>query len=293
MRVKEDLIGPAREQAPRPVMVDDVLLDAVHSLDLPSGLIKADLPAHLPLVVADPVQLNRVFVNLLRNAQEALEGQSNPEIKLRARPDATGDFIQINVTDNGLGIPAGEIDKIWGTFHTTKGVKGHAGLGLPACRLILEHIGGHISVISLPGQGTTFIVSLPVYKEKEAKTKLEPGKGKILLIDDNDRWRQFAEAILKTVGYKVSVAEGHDATYNYNQYDLILVDDVLAYSDSLTVLQAIAAAGPIAKTVVVSSNPRVERTKVRMLLGIQNLLSKPYTQVGLLSEIKKALSAVK
>lgn len=292
MRVKEDLIGPAREQAPRPTMADDVLQDAVHSLDLSPSLVRVDLPANLPLVVADPVQLHRVFINLLKNAHEAMEGQSNPEIKLQVRTDSTGDFIQINVTDNGVGIPADEIDKIWGTFHTTKGVKGHAGLGLPACRLILEHIGGHVSVVSQPGQGTTFTVSLPIYKEKEAKTKLEPGKGKILLIDDDGRWRQFAETTLKTVGYKVSVVEGDDAVANYNQYDLILVDDILAKSDSLTVLQAIAAAGPIAKTVVVSSNPRVERTKVRMLLGIQNLLPKPYTQVSLLSEVKKALSGV-
>ncbi len=292
MKVKEDLIGPAREQAPRPTMVADVLQDAIHSLDLPPHLITLELPGKLPLVVADSGQLHRVFVNLLKNAQEAIEEQSNPEIKLRARSDPGGDFVQVSVSDNGIGIPASEMDKIWGTFHTTKGVKGHAGLGLPACRLIVEHIGGRISALSQPGQGATFTVSLPVYKERESKVKIEPGKGKILLIDDNDQWRQFAEVTLKAAGYKVTVATDQYTTNNYSQYDLILVDDILAKGDSLTVLQAIAVAGAIAKTVVVSSHPRVERTKVRMLLGVHNLLPKPYIQTSLLHEVKNALSAI-
>jgi signal transduction histidine kinase len=293
MRVKEDLIGPAREQAPRPTMVQDVLKDAMFTLDLPSGLVTLALPPNLPLVQADPVQLNRVFVNLLKNASEATAGQPNPQINVRAQSNSKGDFVLVTVNDNGMGIPAADLGKIWITFHTTKGVKGHAGLGLPACRLILQQLGGHISVDSKPGHGATFTVELPVYQEREARAKLEPGRCRILLLDDHDLWRSFAEATLKAAGYKVTIIAANDPVEDYYQYDLILVDELLGERDSLAILEEIAAAGMIDKTVAVSSNPRVERTKERMLLGLHNLLPKPYTQASLLAEVKKALSELK
>jgi signal transduction histidine kinase len=291
MKIKEELIGPAREQAPRPTMVDDVLKDAVNSLDLPPGIIKFNMPPNLPLVRADPVQLHRVFVNLIKNAYEAMEGQDNPRIDLKIRTDA--DFVLVDVTDNGVGIPTADLDKIWATFHTTKGIKGHAGLGLPACGLILEQFGGHLAAVTREGKGSTFTVSLPLDKTKEAKTKPEAGKGKILLIDDDDSWRQFASAALKSAGYKVTTSDKNYGADNYDQYDLILIDDILAEGDSLTIMQALNTAAVIGKTVALSSNPRVERTKVRMLLGLHNLLPKPYTPASLLGEVKKALETLK
>jgi len=112
-------------------------------------------------------------------------------------------------------------------------------------------------------------------------------------VDDDDGWRQFASVLLKAAGYKVTISAKAYSTDNYSQYDLILIDDILAEGDSLAVMQAIAAARTIRKTVAVSSNPRVERTKVRMLLGLHNLLPKPYTPASLLHEVKKALEAVR
>jgi CheY-like chemotaxis protein len=284
MRVKEDMIGPAREQAPRPTMIDDVIKDVISETDGPIP-ISMDANDELPLVLVDPVQINRVFVNLLNNAAEAMEGQASPQIKLAMRPDSSGEFVLVDVVDNGVGIPEADLDKIWITFHTTKGLKGHAGLGLPACRLILEQIGGHISVTSQTGKGTTFTVSLPVYKGKESGSQTQGGDAKILIIDDADAWRKFAAVTLKENGYKVDTA-GED----YPAYDLILIDDILEAGNALEIMQAIKAAGAIGKTVVVSTNPRVERTKERKLIGIQNLVLKPHTRTGLLIEVKAALS---
>ncbi len=290
MRVKEDLIGPAREQAPRPAMVDDVLKDAISGLALPPDLVMVEQKAALPLVLVDPVQLNRVFANLVKNAFEAMENQPLPQIRITLQPDESGDFVQVDVTDNGPGIPQGDLDKIWITFHTTKGIRQHPGLGLPACRLIVEQIGGQISASSRPGQGATFSVCLPVYKGKEAETKGEAGKGKVLLIDDNDNWRHFAAGTLEAAGYRVTVS-GANYKADGQQFDLILVDDILAEGNSLDILQVLKRAGFIAKTLLVSSNPRVERTKERKLMGVHNLIPKPYVRASLLQEVKSALSA--
>ncbi len=293
MRVKEDLIGPAREQAPRPTMINDVLKDAVSSLDISPEIVATNIQDSRLLVLADPIQLNRVFVNLLKNAQEAMKDQPNPQISLSLGLDDSGDFVQVDVTDNGSGIPESDLDKIWITFHTTKGVKGHTGLGLPACRLILEQIGGHILAASQLGQGSTFTVSVPVYESKEAEDKSESGRGKVLIIDDNDSWRQFAVAVLESAGYKVTTSGANYSVDQYTPYELILIDDILAEGDSLVVLQAIKEAGAISKTVAVSSNPRVERTKERKLLGIHNLLPKPYAQASLLTEVKRVLNSIR
>ncbi len=293
MKVKEELIGPAREQAPRPVMVDDVLNDAITGLNIPEGVITVNSSPDLPLVVGDPVQLNRVFVNVIKNAQEAMEGQAKPRIHLSLQPDETEEWVQVEITDQGPGIPEEELDKIWITFHTTKSARGQAGLGLPACRLILEHSGGHISAASQPGQGTTFTISLPAYKNGEGRAEIEPGRGKILLIDDEDSWRRFAAATLANTGYKVTTTGQEYPADRYKKFDLILIDDILAQADSQEILHQLKEAGVIGKTVAVSSNPRVERTKERKLLGIHNLLPKPYTPASLVSEVKSALSAIR
>jgi CheY-like chemotaxis protein/two-component sensor histidine kinase len=293
MKVKEELIGPAREQAPRPTMIDDVIKDAISSLDIPPGVVTTEVKNGLSLVLADSIQLNRVFVNLLKNAYEAMVNQPKPQINLTIRPDRTGESMLVDITDNGTGITENDLEKIWGTFHTTKGLKGHAGLGLPACRLILEQLGGHISATSQPGHGSTFTVSIPVYKVKEKISKEEPGRGKILLIDDNDNWAKFARTTMEHNGYKVIMAEKGHITDNYRQYDLILIDDILTEGDSLKIMKILRDEGSIAKTIAVSSNPRVERTKERKLLGLHNLILKPYTRASLLTEVKSGLSAIR
>jgi signal transduction histidine kinase/CheY-like chemotaxis protein len=291
MQVKEELIGPAREQAPRPVMVDDVIKDAITELAISADVITVDRAQKLPLALADPVQLNRVFVNVLKNAQEALADRPDPQLHLTL--EAAEGFVRVRLSDNGPGIPEEQLDKIWVTFHSTKTHLGHSGLGLAACRLILEHSGGHISVVSQPDQGTTVTVELPAYELKAADTAIEPSRGKILLIDDDDRWQQFAKATLEATGYKVFLSGDNYHTGQYHSFDLILIDDRLSHSDSLEILKQIKAGGAIAKTVVVSSNPRVERTKERKLLGIHNLLPKPYTQASLLSEVRQAVSSIR
>lgn len=293
MKVKEDLIGPAREQAPRPTMVDDVLKDAVHSIDLAQAQVTTEIEGSLPFVTADPVQLNRVFINLLKNAREAVQEQPDPQIKLTLRPDEESDSVLIDVADNGVGIPKTDIDKIWVTFHTTKTVKGHTGLGLPACRLILDQIGGEISVASEAGRGATFTVKVPVDQRKDKELKEETGRGKVLIIDDDDHWRQFAAIALETTGFRIATSGANYSVNKFDQYDLILVDDILEERNSLEILETIAEAGVIFKTVVVSSNPRVERTKERKLLGIHDLIPKPYTRASLLGEVKKALNAMR
>ncbi len=290
MRVKEELIGPAREQAPRPTMLQDVVKDAANGLQLPPGVLTIAAPAALPLVLADPVQMNRVVANLLTNALEATGEQAQPQIVVSMSHNATENLVEVAVTDNGSGIAPEDISKIWITFHTTKGQKGHSGLGLPAARLIMEQTGGSFAVASTLGQGSTFTFGVPVYTPGDAPRTEIKGRGKILLVDDADLWRSFAGNALTKAGYTVLLADDAYTVSNPAQADLIVVDDLLAEGDSGTVLAALRQAGVSGKTLVVSSNPRVERTKERMLLGIRNFVPKPYTAAELVAAVKAALT---
>jgi signal transduction histidine kinase len=287
LTIKERLIGPAREQAPRPTMADDVLQDTLTGLNLPAGLVSVTRGELLPLVRVDPLQLSRVFANLIQNAVEATIDTLQPAISIDLRPDESGSFVKVTIRDNGSGIAPEEIDKIWVTFHTTKGPSGHPGLGLPASRLILEQIGGRIRVASAPGQGATFTVSLPVVDRQTAPPQPARCRAKLLLVDDNDGWRHFAAGALKAAGHSVSLADPGQP----GRYDLILVDDALAGQNSAVVLTALQAAGSVGKAVVVSSRPRVEQAKAWLRLGIIDFVPKPYTAEELVALVNKLCQA--
>lgn len=107
-----------------------------------------------------PAQLNQVFMHLLLNAIDAVEGKGAIKIATRA---ANGAII-VEVNDDGKGIPADELEKIFEPGFTTKGVGVGTGLGLAICYRIVREHGGSISVDSTPGSGSTFSIELPVNK---------------------------------------------------------------------------------------------------------------------------------
>jgi len=161
LNIKEDLIGPARQQTLEPVALPDLLNETVAAMGIPDEYVRTLFAADLPSVQADRVQLGRVFTNLVKNAMEAMERVTDKKLFLWARRADEPGFVVVDVIDNGTGIPPEMIDKIWMAFYTTKGDRGGTGLGLPACAQIIGQLGGKIVVESEVGVGTTFSVFLP------------------------------------------------------------------------------------------------------------------------------------
>jgi two-component system NtrC family sensor kinase len=112
----------------------------------------------LPRVRCYPGQLNQVFLNLLMNACDAMEGRG--EIRVTTRPIAGG--VRLEFHDDGAGIPPEIQSRIFDPFFTTKPVGKGTGLGLSLSHGIIERHGGRISVASEPGRGTTFTIDLPL-----------------------------------------------------------------------------------------------------------------------------------
>lgn len=108
-------------------------------------------------VVADPKFLRLALMNLVVNAQQAMAENGGELLIETRRRDAQ---VELRVTDTGPGIPRQTLDKIWQPFFSTK--EGGTGLGLPSTRRMIEEMGGDVRVVSEPGRGTRFILTLPV-----------------------------------------------------------------------------------------------------------------------------------
>lgn len=162
LNFKEDLIGPARQRIPMPFVLAEEIERVTADMGLPKGVITTEFEPGLPMVLADPRQLDQVYNNLIKNAWEALGARSDGRIHVLLRRDPEPGFVLSCVRDNGPGIPPEALEKIWVSFYTTKGGAGGTGLGLPACMEIVRQNGGNIWVESKPGQGAAFFVRLPV-----------------------------------------------------------------------------------------------------------------------------------
>jgi signal transduction histidine kinase len=167
-----EFVRPIQLQVER-ASVDEVIKD---SITLAEGkmrrgavTIDTDLDADVPELLADPHQLRQLFSNLLANAFEALGGEGHVEIRVSLIPgedEPVGTVepqpprVVVEVRDNGPGIAADDLERIFSPFFTTK--PQGTGLGLAIVRKVVDAHEGHIDAVSAPGRGATFRVTLPV-----------------------------------------------------------------------------------------------------------------------------------
>ncbi|MEO6725945.1 MAG: ATP-binding protein, partial [Blastocatellia bacterium] len=117
----------------------------------------------LPVVDADPLQMRQLLQNLIGNALKFHRAEETPVVRVTAE-DAGDDLCQIAVADNGIGFEEKYLDRIFTPFQRLHGRNEYegTGMGLAVCRRIAERHGGTITAQSTPGQGTTFLVTLPL-----------------------------------------------------------------------------------------------------------------------------------
>jgi signal transduction histidine kinase len=140
-----------------PFSVARCLNEALETNLLPDTVkLEMDCPGDLPQALADPDQVRIVFANLIRNAREAMPGGG--QLTLRARARSSQRQVEVEVIDTGTGIPPEVLPRIMEPLYSTK-ARG-LGLGLAIARAILEKNKGVLSVVSEPGKGTTFTVTL-------------------------------------------------------------------------------------------------------------------------------------
>ena len=125
-----------------------------------SGIeVAVEADADLPLLVGDPRGLNQVFLNLLKNARDAMNGRKGT---IWVTMSAEDDALAVRIRDEGHGVPEGMRQTLFEPFHTTKGPGEGSGLGLSISRNILYSHGGSLSLVETSERGTTFEVRLPL-----------------------------------------------------------------------------------------------------------------------------------
>jgi two-component system NtrC family sensor kinase len=124
-----------------------------------------NVDAQLPRAIIDPSQIERVFMNIVINAAEAMNG--NGQLQIATRSDPAGQFIEVEIADTGPGIAKDNLERIFDPFFTTKDTGHGVGLGLAISYGIVKEHEGTISVESEVGKGTTFTVRLPVSVDEE------------------------------------------------------------------------------------------------------------------------------
>jgi len=174
-------------------------------------------------VEIDEGQISQVINNLLINADQAMP--SGGGIKIEARNIAiengsdlllpSGKYVKMTITDQGVGIPSKYLDKIFDPYFTTK-QKG-SGLGLATAYSIIKNHSGYTKVASQLGVGTTFEIYLPAKDEEPPASLEEPvtpliGKGKVLVMDDDEKVREVLGRMLSRLGYEAdSASDGSQA----------------------------------------------------------------------------------
>ncbi|HAY23044.1 MAG TPA: hypothetical protein DCY27_12975 [Desulfobacterales bacterium] len=221
------------------------LLKTSASLMLRSSNVRrqANIPEALWWAEVDEEQIQQAVNHLLINADQAMpQGgviyifAENLKIGEASRlPLTPGTYIKITIRDQGVGILPEHLDKVFDPFFTTK--RRGSGLGLSTVYTIIKNHDGYITVESTPNGGATFTVYLPASQKKgpllkETKLPLTFGRGKILLMDDEEMILEVSSAMLRRLGYEVTAAQdGAEAICLYQEameagtpFDAVILD---------------------------------------------------------------------
>lgn len=237
-KIVQSLLTFARKHAPekRMIGINRVVKEAhrLREYELKVDDIRSELKLSddLPETYADPYQLQQVFINLINNAHHALLEKSGGKLTITTYRE--GDTICILFEDNGPGIPEEHINRIFDPFFTTKEVGKGTGLGLSVVYGIISEHDGEISVESEPGEGTTFIIRIPVIEKishredvEQIKYKKPEGTFSLLVVEDEKLLRQFISTVLLSEGYYVQECESGEEAISMlgnGGFDLIISD---------------------------------------------------------------------
>ncbi len=302
--------APIRTAVSIASIVHDTATFALHGSN---AIAEFDIPENLSAIDADEGQISQVINNLVINAKQAMPNggkifisvkeytlsQSMSRFGLQINP---GRYIGITISDQGIGIPPEFLDKIFDPYFTTK--ESGTGLGLASSYSIIKNHNGLLTVSSQINIGTVFEIYLPV-SEKQTRTKPNEGqdefkgRGKILIMDDEDIIREMAVRILTRFGYTVEEAsDGKEAIQKYEAafhtgktFDLVILDlTIPGGMGGRENIEHIRRTDPKSILVVSSGYSNDDLMANPEKFGINAVLSKPYTIESMTKIVREVLT---
>jgi two-component system cell cycle sensor histidine kinase/response regulator CckA len=273
------------------------------------SVVVIELQPGVPSILADPVHLEQVVVNLCVNARDAMPNGGQLGIRLDQvpterlpvelpKPSALG-AVRLSVQDSGCGIPPDLLDKVFEPLFTTKEPGAGTGLGLSIVHNLVRGAGGTVHLDSIPGQGTTFCLYWPALgpeslANEAVESAKEPtqevvrrGPQTILVIDDDEAVRQMVARALELRGHRVVVAEDGDAAERHvraqvERFDLILSDIHMPGRTGVELVPLWKELQPDAQVVLMTglTTHLLDRSRLREL-GVAKVLKKPFNVASL------------
>jgi PAS domain S-box-containing protein len=299
-------------------------LDLNHEIEMLKEIIVRTIPRMIDIrfhlsgklnpVNADPNQIEQIIMNLVINARDAmgddgrlvvqtenvtLEGkycQTLPEV-------APGEYVLLAVSDTGLGMDKDVEEHIFEPFYTTKEVDKGTGLGLAMVYGIVKNHNGYIYCESMPGQGTTFKIYLPVLKgEKSSQNaggtlerKVIGGTETILLVDDEEAILEVGKGFLEHSGYTVITAESGEEAIEIvskahtSSSDLIILDLNMPGMGGYKCLQELLKIDAGINILVASGYSAEFEEKTLREAGARGFIAKPYQMKAILKMVRGML----
>ncbi|BBN55917.1 hypothetical protein TRE132_40420 [Pseudomonas chlororaphis subsp. aurantiaca] len=274
--------------------------------------IDVQLPAQPWCIKVDRNQLENALLNLAINARDAMKGEGTIDIRgenvvldrgfCAGKGITAGDYLCLSVADTGDGMPPEVLKQAFEPFFTTKRDGLGTGLGLSMVFGFVKQSGGHIEMLSTPGQGTTvrmyFVRSTEQEPGAAPRRGQRPGHGQetILVVEDNEDVRAAAVELLEHAGYKVLVADNGDAAMqlllNGARVELIFTDVVMPGLIKSTDLALWAKTqSPAVAVLFTSGHTRDIISCNHQLSPDTHLLSKPYSPDALTAMVRSVLEA--
>ncbi|MDQ8168621.1 MAG: ATP-binding protein [Gemmatimonadota bacterium] len=313
--LSRQILAVSRRQIVQPTVLDPNRV--IHGLD---RLLRRVMGEHIDLVTtlteglgsirADAAQLEQVMLNLAGNARDAMP--SGGILRIRTLPVSASDvrvfsldyqqaWIDIEVTDNGVGMTDDVRAHIFEPFFSTKERGKGTGLGLALAYSMIDEAGGEIRVTSVPGEGTTFHLFLPLLSDAPTRVVAEEeeqgtltGEETILLVEDEDSVRVVATGALERRGYRVLAAADGEAAIAISRafpgrIDMLVSDVVMPGLNGRELAEQLEIMRPGLRVLFVSgyTDDAVLRTGISM--DERTFLQKPFTSLDLARRVRAVL----
>lgn len=260
----------------------------------------------VPAIRMNLGELQQVFLNLAINSKHAMPQGGAIAISTKL----AGNYVRIDFSDTGVGIPPENLSRIFEPFFTTKlseGTKSGTGLGLSVIYAIIERHGGRIDVSSEVNKGTTFTILLPNIQAVSKTPEAEPAqksqngkvielrrKGNVLIVDDEEFIRDIVSECLSSTGHNVMTAESSDQAIELikkNHFDITFLDFSMPNKSGLELLREIKVIDPNSTVVIISSRPEEQLPDELSDEGSYNIIKKPFSVDQIQNAVSRVLGA--
>ena len=306
------ILTATREAKPvraKPLNLSNVVKETLKLIKpvFPSNIkITEDIGGNVRNVVAEPIQLNQIIMNLCTNALHAMEDYDTGTLKVIVNNvdfDKTlaskflnlepGPYVELKVSDTGHGIPPEVQTRIFDPYFTTKKQGKGSGFGLATCRGIMQSCCGHIKVDSEVGKGATFCLYFPADKGimgengvYQAKKKIIKGTGNILFVDDEKEIVALGQKMLTNAGYSVITAiSGKDALAYFKikkvRIDLMITDMAMPGMTGKRLIEEVLKIKPGLPIILCTGYSEALTEEKAKAIGVNRYIKNPYELIDL------------